>query len=217
MTATGILPTYQRFVNGVPVPFSRRYFRPREKYVLLLVAFTFGLVFFGTFFFLPEFRGSSSTADSVYKVYDTIKKAGPELLIPPPPVLSDAKDSLKVVRHDDAEIDPHIIDDREKLKAKIEQDSELKVLERPDMSLQQRTSSTASKPNNLKGPSAGLEEVGLAPRIVTIPPAHSDHYPLTRNGEDKDNIARERRNKVKQVSNFVFYSLEIAVPRRIIN
>lgn len=204
MTVTGILPTYQRFVNGVPVPFSRRYFRPREKYILFLAVLTFGLVFFGTFFFLPEFRGGSNTADSVYKVYDQIKKAGPELLIPPPPALSDTKDSLKLRRHDDdSEIDPHVIDDREKLKAKIEQDGELKVLERPDMGLQQKTSSTASKPNNnLNDQNVGAEvdDEFLQERVVTVPPAHSDHYPLTTHGEDKDPVARERRNKVKQVS-----------------
>lgn len=207
MTTTGILPTYQRYVNGVPVPFSRRYFRPREKCVIILAVLTFGLVFFGTFFFLPEFRGSNNTADSVYKVYDQIKRAGPELLIPPPPYLSDAKEALRVIRHDDesADVDPHVLDDREKLKAKIDQDGELKVLERPDMGLQQKTSSTASKPNNnLPDPNAGRELVEdilpLESRILTVPPALSDHYPLVTHGEDSDSVARERRNKVKEVS-----------------
>lgn len=205
MTTTGILPTYQRFVNGVPVPFSRRYFRPREKYVIILAVLTFGLVFFGTFFFLPEFRGTNNAADSVYKVYDQIKRAGPELLIPPPPYLSDTKEAVRLVRHDDdsADVDPHIIDDREKLKAKIEQDGELKVLERPDMGLQQKTSSTASKPNhNLPEPNAAgdhVEGVLQESRIVTVPPALSDHYPLISHGEDSDAVARERRNKVKEV------------------
>lgn len=210
MSATGgILPTYQRFVNGVPVPtFSRRSFRPREKYLIFLVFLTFGLVCFGTFFFLPEFRGSNSTVDSVYKVYQHMQKAGPELLIPAPPHLSDSSDTLKLIRHDDEKVDPHVIDDRAKLLAKIEQDAELKVLERPNMDLNIKnkpsSTSTASKPaeevqeggeNNAAG--------GLVPQvapIVTVPPAHSDHYPDVNRGEDPDPVARERRAKVKEVS-----------------
>ncbi|KAF2898730.1 hypothetical protein ILUMI_07444 [Ignelater luminosus] len=207
MTASGILPTYQRFVNGVPVPFSRKSFRPREKYVIILVFITFGLVCFGTFFFLPEFKGSKSTADSVYKVYNKIKKAGPELLIPPPPHLEDDKDTLKLVRHDDdGQIDPHVIDDRAKLRAKIEQDEQLKVLERPDMgiNINKKTSSTTAKSNVVKPLEESvlndLEENALVKldNIITVPPAMSDHYPKTTGGEDEEMDARDRRDKVKE-------------------
>ena len=89
-TTSSILPSYQRFVNGVPVPlFSRRSFRPREKYLILLVFLTFGVVCFCTFFFLPDFRAGTSGAavNSVYRVYEHMQKAGPELLIPAPPRL----------------------------------------------------------------------------------------------------------------------------------
>lgn len=203
MTATNILPTYQRFVNGVPVPFSRRSFRPREKYVIFLVFFTFGLVCFGTFFFLPEFRGSNSAADSVYKVYDQIKRAGPELLIPPPPHL-DVKDSLKVKRHDDDnQVNSHVIGDREKLKAKIEQDGSLKVLERPDIAPNPKSSSTAKVESNQLDENVGREIEGVVvpqdSSIVTVPPALSDHYPDINRGEDRDRTAREKRNKIKEV------------------
>lgn len=88
MTNASILPSYQRFVNGVPVPlFARRAFRPREKYLILLVFLTFGVVCFGAFFFLPDFRSGTGGAavNSVYRVYQRIQKAGPELLIPAPP------------------------------------------------------------------------------------------------------------------------------------
>lgn len=203
MTATGILPTYQRFINGVPVPFSRRSFRAREKYIIFTVFVTFGLVCFGTFFFLPEFRGTNGTAESVYKVYDQIKRAGPDLLIPPPPHLEDSREAPRLLRHDDeARVDPHVIDDREKLRVKIEQDGELKVLERPG---QLRTSSTAARPQvNQVDENVGREDVGDLPQdthlVVTVPPAHSEHYPLISNGEDGDPVTRERRNKVKEVS-----------------
>lgn len=189
MSVTGVLPTYQRFVNGVPVSFTRRSFRAREKYVIFLVFVTFGLVCFGTFFFLPEFR-TGGTAESVYRVYDKFKRAGPELLIPPPPIL---------------EHDPHLIGDREKLRAKIEQDGELKVLERPDIG-KPKTSSTKTPHDLGEGErvgrglddNVGAEDLG-AQEIVTVPPAISDHYPLTRGGEETDPVAKERREQIKKV------------------
>ncbi|RZB38857.1 hypothetical protein BDFB_013443 [Asbolus verrucosus] len=199
MTSTGILPTYQRFINGVPVPFSRRSFRAREKYVIFSVFVTFGLICFGTFFFLPEFRGTNGTAESVYKMYDQIKRAGPELLIPPPPHLEDSREAPRLMRHeDDVRADPHLLDDRQKLRAKIEQDGELKVLERPGV----RRSSSTARPDQ-PDENAAREDVGDIPQeagVVTVPPAISDRYPVVSNGEDKDPAARERRSKVKEVS-----------------
>ncbi|KAJ8869393.1 hypothetical protein PR048_030969 [Dryococelus australis] len=142
-STTGILPTYQRFVNGVPVPsFSRRSFRPREKYLILLVFMTFGVVCFGAFFFLPEFRGGSNTVNSVYNVYKHMQNAGPELLIPAPPRAVDEGDVsggiVKPFRRDsNAQPDPHLVYDRNKLQAKIKEDgaasrdNSQKVLEKP--------------------------------------------------------------------------------------
>lgn len=210
--AGGVLPTYQRFVNGVPVPvFSRKSFRPREKCLILLVFFTFGLVCFGTFFFLPEFRGSNSTVDSVYKVYRHMQKAGPELLIPAPPYLNEQSESQRLIRHDDEKVDPHVIDDRNKLFAKIEQDVELKVLERPNMDVgkNQVSSSTSSKAaehshHGFLNNEAPINDItaDLIPQaapIITVPPALSDHYPVVTGGEDKDAVAKERRAKIKEV------------------
>ncbi|KRT80769.1 hypothetical protein AMK59_6132 [Oryctes borbonicus] len=192
--SSGILPTYQRFVNGVPVALARRSFRPREKYVILLVFATFGLVCFGTFFFLPEFRSGGGTADSVYKVYDQFKKAGPEFLIPPPPLL---EENQKVVRHDrDTQDDPHVLDDREKLRAKIAQDDGFKVLEKPE--LYTKTSST-SKSVHSENVKPGEDSVIEAAK-VTIPAAFSDHYPDVNHGEDADPTVQKRRDKIKEVT-----------------
>lgn len=207
MTATSnILPTYQR--AGMQAQFLRRSFRPKEKYVILLVVFTFGLVCFGTFFFLPEFRAgntSSMAAEGVYRVYDQFKRAGPELLIPPPPHME--RDLGSVMRHDhhDTQMDPHVIDDREKLKAKIEMDMGLKVLERPDIEGVKSRSSSTSKVEVInpldevlgRGPDGdGVQE---SP-VVTIPPAFSDHYPVVIGGEDPDAEVRKKRDKVKEVN-----------------
>ncbi|CAH1975273.1 unnamed protein product [Acanthoscelides obtectus] len=210
MSATGILPTHQRFVNGVPVPSSRRSFRARERYVIFLVFLTFGLICFGTFFFLPEFK-TGGTAESVYKVYDQIKRAGPELLIPPPPHLEDTREAPRVFRHETfVKEDPHLIGDREALRAKIEQDGELKVLERPDWGMQK--SSSTSKTNDLNQVDESVIAEGtVAEKIVTVPPAISDHYPIVKGGEDPDPAVREKRDKVKEMmkhawGNYVRYA-----------
>lgn len=127
-TASSILPSYQRFVNGVPVPlFSRRSFRPREKYVILLVFLTFGVVCFGTFFFLPDFRAGTGgvAVNSVYRVYQHMQKAGPELLIPAPPRLQGGlKGSMghpnavppghEGIDHQDV----HLLEDKQKLQVR---------------------------------------------------------------------------------------------------
>jgi hypothetical protein len=51
-----MLPTYQRYVNGVPVSTKGKGMRLREKYVIGVVFLTFATVCFGAIFFLPEFR-----------------------------------------------------------------------------------------------------------------------------------------------------------------
>lgn len=124
-SSAGVLPSYQRFANGVPVPlFTRRSFRPREKYLILLVFLTFGVVCFGAFFFLPDFRTGSAAVNSVYRrVYQRMQQAGPELLLPVPPHASgDVKDSHAHVPnaippgHEDRDHqDVHLVEDKQKL------------------------------------------------------------------------------------------------------
>lgn len=210
MAITGILPSYQRFLNGAPVPNStRRSFRPREKYLILLVFLTFGVVCFGAFFFLPEFRGGG-TVNSVYKVYQNIQKAGPDLLIPAPPhgeESSETPGKIGLLRHDfEEQSDPHKIEDKAKLFAKIEKDNEIdrknqKVLERPDIGLGPKISvSSSTKTAELVKQIENVVDLAeLIPKIVTVPPVESDHYPVLTGGEDQDPIARARRNTVKEV------------------
>lgn len=130
-TSAGALPSYQRFANGVPVPlFTRRSFRPREKYLILLVFLTFGVVCFGAFFFLPDFRTGGAAVKSVYRVYQRMQKAGPELLLPVPPRASgDGKDSRSLagghpnavpLGHEDSDHqDVHLVEDKQKLQVRI--------------------------------------------------------------------------------------------------
>ncbi|EZA47932.1 Mannosyl-oligosaccharide 1,2-alpha-mannosidase IA [Ooceraea biroi] len=206
MTAsTGVLPSYQRFANGaVPVSlFPRRSFRPREKYLILLVFLTFGVVCFGTFFFLPDFRTGGAAVNSVVnRVYQRMQQAGPELLLPVPPRASgDVKDSRSsAAGHPNAvppghegsdHQDVHLVEDKQKLQAKIDEEyQQQKTLEKPDMGeLRVRTSSSSS---------LHKEETVL----VTVPPAPADKLPIVVGGEDKDHIARQRRDKVREVRLF---------------
>ena len=63
MAASSVLPTFQRYVNGIPVPQGRKSLRMREKYIIVLVFLTFGVVCFGAFFFLPDLRDRVSVAE----------------------------------------------------------------------------------------------------------------------------------------------------------
>ncbi|XP_045766071.1 mannosyl-oligosaccharide alpha-1,2-mannosidase IA-like isoform X1 [Maniola jurtina] len=158
---TGILPSYQRFVNGVPVPsISRRSFRLREKYLIISVLLTFGIVWLGALFYLPEFKSSTSVNDSVYNVYKRIQKAGPELLMPPPLAQNEVGDFpvVGIARHGEGGDDPHVVEDRNRLQAKIDEDMGMKVLERPQFDV---APSGSSSRGPSKPPVDAIEEPAL--------------------------------------------------------
>lgn len=201
MASTGVIPTYQRFVNGAPVPTSsRRSFRPREKYLILLVFITFGVVCFGAFFFLPEYKGGTNAVNNVYvKWYEQLQNA-PQILIPPPPHSNDVHSEIGLIRHGDSVIlDPHKLEDKVKLLAKIEQDElNQKVLERPnvDPSALNAAGSKSSASKTLSPLKPDFQ--GIKDTLATVTPGSNEKY-IIKHGEDKDPVARERRNKVKQV------------------
>ena len=82
-STSGMLPTYQRYVNGVLIPSSRKTLRLKEKYILLLVFVSFSTVCFGAFFFLPDLR-DRMTMDEVRK---QMGQVGQDILIPPAPIV----------------------------------------------------------------------------------------------------------------------------------
>lgn len=169
---TGILPSYQRFVNGVPVPsISRRAFRLREKYLIVSVLLTFGIVWLGALFYLPEFKSTSTVNDSVYSVYKRIQKAGPDLLMPSPLAQNNAGNFpvLGMDHHGSNGNDPHVIEDRNRLKAKIDEEMGMKVLERPQFDGEVAQSSSG-KP----GKDPVEEVVNPAPKAVSKSVAPSE-------------------------------------------
>ncbi|CAF4814625.1 unnamed protein product [Pieris macdunnoughi] len=204
---TGILPSYQRFVNGVPVPsISRRSFRLREKYLIISVLLTFGIVWLGALFYLPEFKSSTSVNDSVYNVYKRIQKAGPELLMPPPLAQNEVGDFpvVGIVRHGEDGDDPHIVQDRNRLRAKIDEDMGMKVLERPQFD-------SAPSISSSRGPSKPPVDAIEEPNVVNnaakdVSPAGeksvlgSNKYVLPMMDSNTDPGIRHKRETVKEVS-----------------
>lgn len=194
-----MIPQYSR-LTGTPSTssFLRRSFRTREKCLILLVFLTFCFVCFGGFFYLPDDFGT----DKVIKVYKQFQKAGPEIFIPAPPIahhhghngMSD-------------EEDPHVAGDRAKLNAKIQEELG-DILEKPDTVLMHNKQ---SKPQE------------APPVVAAIAQPHSSDIDQTEsktshtnngmkfnlvNGEDSDPVARERRNRVKEVSSNINYTNE---------
>lgn len=173
-----MLPTYSRLSNSGNPIFSRKSFRSREKILIILVLLTFGFVCFGGFFLLPDNFG----ADRVYRAYKELKRAGPEIFIPAPPAAHGINSGE----------DPHIVGDRAKLAAKIN-DELGQILEKPELR---------------KNSNGGDEEPNMAvppfPDSLTEPPA-STVLLIKNNAEDPDPLVRTKRNKVKEVSVFFFF------------
>lgn len=152
-------------------------------------------MFCGTFFYLPELRPSTGTRESVYKVYKQVQDAGPDLLIPAPPIADELKGSGKLHRHFNYhnEVDPHVLVDRQKLQAKIEEEQRnQKVLERPNMAVMNLVSSSVVNADD--------RSFSMAGNIKTVPPAKTDRYPVVFGGEDPDEDIRQKRQKIVEVS-----------------
>lgn len=76
--------------------------------------------------------------------------------------------------------------------AKIDEEyQQQKTLEKPEVNGESRVRASSSSSLLVHRKNDVLE---------TVPPAPADKLPLTVGGEDKDLVARERRDKVKEVS-----------------
>ena len=109
MAVGTVLPTYHRYINGFPVPQSRKTLRLREKYIVLLVFVTFGTVCFGAFFFLPDLRDRVSVSGLGQNFAN-------DVFLPKPANVGHGR----VIRHDpDSDVDEHQVGDKTKLEFKI--------------------------------------------------------------------------------------------------
>lgn len=210
MPTPSLLSMHNRYLNGVPLPSGRKPFRSKERCLIIVVFCTLLLMFCGTFFYLPELRPSYGTRESVYKVYKHVQEAGPDLLIPAPPHAEELKGASKLNRHFNYhnQVDPHVLEDRQKLQAKIEEEQrQQKVLERPDIALIDKEPSSSLVIHPVPSLAASDQNV------KTVPPAKSQHYPVVFGGEDKDEEIRKKRQKIVEVSDhgfksfsYIFYS-----------
>lgn len=194
-----MIPQYSRLNSAPSTSFLRRSFRTREKCLILLVFLTFCFVCFGGFFYLPDDFGT----DKVIKVYKQFQKAGPEIFIPAPPIAHHHGGGGGGHNGMSDEEDPHIVGDRAKLNAKIQEELG-DILEKPDTLIMNHKQ---TKPQ-------------AAPPLVAaavIPSSNDDNDLIENkgtngmkfnlvNGEDRDPVNRERRNRVKDVSGFLFFN-----------
>ena len=193
MAATGILPTQQRYINGVPVPQNRRTFRLKEKYILLLVFMTFGTVCFGAMFFLPDLRDHLSSIDGL-QVQDVF-------------VIQPMDESQNHKRHDSDDYDDHKINDQKKFQEKLDQDKlkdELlaKVREQLNMNEQEVKDKIADdKKDIVEGKKTKeLEEQEKQKKDALDEVKDPGAVIGAQGGEPADEENKRRRNKIKDVS-----------------
>lgn len=169
-----MLPTYQRFNTSSSGKI--RSFRASEKILIFLVFISFLVIVLFGFFLLPDFGGTNG----VIQVYNKFKKAGPEIFIPAPPIADKNRDVNDF--------------DKIRLQEKIRSELDVDLLEKPEL----------QQPDKIP--------------IVPIPVPdhkrnHHVHHSVDKttqaeggdslyvaDGADQDPVARERRDKVKEVS-----------------
>ena len=211
MATSNVLPTFQRYINGVPVPQGRKALRLREKYIIVLVFLTFGIVCFGAFFFLPDLRDRVSVAE-MRRHFD---KGGHEIFIP-------AGEDLHPVlgKHDDT-VDIHKIQDKAVLHGKIEQDWQReKVFEalgkkeglKKDDTLRFQAEIKDEKEKVIQQKKAEEVVQKLEEERKAVEEVHVEHTggDGTRGGEPRDPEVKKKRDKVKEVCLYM-YSTHVLV------
>lgn len=195
MAFGGILPTATKHRNA---SWSlRRLFRPREKVLVCLACLTFLIVCIGPIFFLPEFRGGlNNRVDNVYKVYKHMQKVGPELILPPPPLKGEEGAPLVPRGFHNVFIDGLHNVDRARLREKIESDDNLRnIIEKPMVMKQSSSPHNAPLVGQIDE-SANLLHNG---EVGGVAVRSSGQGPVVQGGEDNDPIARQRRDKIREV------------------
>lgn len=188
-----MLPQYIRL--GPPTTANRRNVRSKEKILILLLFITLAFICFGGVFYLPDNFGAS---DKVLEAYKRLQNAGPEIFIPAPPIDDEQfhGHGVGIAGRDEREKHLHV-HDRNRFQAKVNDDlASADHLEKPEEKSPTNNEGVASvveTSSEKQGFPVKLPEeegVGNAPEIE----------PRLASGEDSDPVARERRNKVREVS-----------------
>lgn len=167
--------------------------------MILLLFVTLAFICFGGVFYLPDNFGAS---DKVIEAVKRLQNAGPEIFIPAPPVAEHPFHGHGVAAPaDDRADDSHALD-RSRFRARMNDDRSLvDHLEKPQNRLDEQNDEAAaavavpavaevSSERADAGQPADEDSVGNAPELQWSLPS----------GEDGDAVARERRNKVREVS-----------------
>lgn len=169
-----MLPTYQRFNTSSSGKI--RSFRASEKILIFLVFISFLVIVLFGFFLLPDFGGTNG----VIQVYNKFKKAGPEIFIPAPPIADKSRDGNDF--------------DRIRLQEKIRSDPDVDLLEKPEL---QQPAKVPIVP--IPVPDHNRNHHNHHSGDKTTQHESSDSLYVA-DGADQDPVARERRDKVKEVS-----------------
>lgn len=192
-----MLPTYTRTSTSS----VRRALRAREKFLILLLFATLAFVCFGGLFYLPD---NFVNTDRVKEVYKKIQSAGPEIFIPAPPLSGyHHQHGIDGGNSNDIQMDgeKHILDDKNRLHAKIQGDFAAAVAEGDHLEKPQPKSLANDSPlmSPLAPEKREVENPVDGAGVADAPDLQLSGLP---SGQDPDAVAVERRNKIREVSFF---------------
>ncbi|WAR07139.1 MA1A2-like protein [Mya arenaria] len=201
MPVPGMLPSYQRYVNGVPVSVGRKSLRMREKYIILLVFLTFGMVCFGAFFFLPDLRDRVTVSE----MRRHIQMGGAEIFVPG----KESPGGLQVDNHGDI-IDVHKVQDKGRLGVKIAEDvARQKAIDELSNKLKLPKDDTLKVKDAIDQDKEKLKEqekvkemeIQVERQREAKDKVHREHSggEGTRGGEPADPAVKVKRDKVKEM------------------
>ncbi|KAK3691350.1 hypothetical protein RRG08_036154 [Elysia crispata] len=186
---SGVLPLYQRYINGVPVFPGRKTFRLREKYIIVLVLMTFSIVFMCAYLYLPNMQDRMSV--------DDMRKR-----------LQDAGDGLFYPKVQGVDANPHSQEDRNKLKNKIEKAWEKDKMDEaiaknniPLKDAQLLKDSIKQDKENVLQKQKEEERQRKTEELEKAKLISKDHegHPGSRGGEPTDPFVKTKREKVKEM------------------
>ena len=193
-------PAVKRLLEFILPSSTRGLCRSKEKQLFLLALGTISFLCFASIWFLPG--SSSSSGGKVKVVSDLLKDQAANLILPPPPADLGGENNVNANVIDKP--DHRKQEEKAVFEAQIELDEEIQRIRKNQ---EQRV---LVKPNNFNGngevekkSSSSLPQVldnefakpGKKPEVVD-----TGDGPLIQGGEDDDEVARQRREHVKGVS-----------------
>lgn len=185
----------------------------REKYIILLVFLTFGVVCFGAFFFLPDLRDRVSVSE----MRRQIQRAGDDIFIPG--AHDDTGEMHHIADNHGDPVDIHKVEDKAKLGGKVAEEwAKQKALEELSNKAGIHKDDTLKFKDNIKEDKDKLmeeqhqkeleikkEEEKRVKEMV-----HKEHEggDGTQGGEPSDPSVKEKRNKIKEVINLLFIYIQ---------